>query len=68
MNLDQYLTGKQMTSETFARRIGMSLSAVNKYRSGARTPRPKVMATIWRKTACKVTPHDWVIPRRGKRK
>jgi hypothetical protein len=46
----------------------MSLSAVNKYRSGARTPRPKVMATIWRKTNCKVTPHDWVIPRRGERK
>lgn len=59
MKLSYYLTKHNITSGTFASRIGMSVSSVEKYRRGAKTPRPNVVMRIKKATKGRVKPEDW---------
>lgn len=59
MKLSRYLTKHNITSESFADRIGMSVSSVQKYRRGAKTPRPDVVNRIRKATRGRVKPEDW---------
>lgn len=60
MNLDSYLTKSRITSLEFSKKIGASLSAVNKWRQRRRKiPNPKWIKKIDAATKGSVSLSDW---------
>jgi 3,4-dihydroxy 2-butanone 4-phosphate synthase / GTP cyclohydrolase II len=58
--LDTYLQNSNISTAEFARRIGCSAQAVDRYRKGDRTPRPEQMTRIFEETKGAVTPNDFL--------
>lgn len=58
MNLQEYMKKNEMTDEMFARRIGVTRSAVTYYRSSLRMPSPRIMLLIEAVTKNEVTAQD----------
>ena len=58
MNLVDYMKKNELTDEMFARRIGVTRSAVTYYRSSMRMPSPRIMLMIERVTKNEVTASD----------
>jgi DNA-binding transcriptional regulator YdaS (Cro superfamily) len=58
MTLNEYMKNNEMTDEMFARRIGVTRSAVTYYRSSLRMPSPRVMLMIEQVTDNQVTAQD----------
>ncbi len=65
MTLDEYLTAKKIKSSTFAKLIGSSVFAVNKWRQGTRIPRPHLAIEIEKITKKKVGIADLTRAYRG---
>jgi len=63
MNLHEYLKKENISSAAFASRLGVSVSAVKKWRALDRIPRPEHMVDIETLTRSKVSPSDWYKPR-----
>ncbi|WP_294390377.1 hypothetical protein [uncultured Sphingomonas sp.] len=60
MDLKTYLAAERIPYRTFADQIGVANPGViAKYCSGARFPRPKILAAITRETSGKVTANDF---------
>lgn len=59
MKLTAYLKKTGETDKSFAKRAGLSIFAIRKYRSGARIPRPKNMMRIKKITKESVCESDW---------
>ena len=74
MSLRDYLADKNLTSDEFAKIIGVEGATVRRYLDGSRLPRPEIQAMIEVKTGGLVTPNDllraWRQPprKRGARK
>jgi transcriptional regulator with XRE-family HTH domain len=61
MRLKEYLDDNGVSTEQFARRAGISASAVYKYRTGARRkPSPSTIMKIQKLTGGRVKLRDWV--------
>ena len=58
MNLIDYMKKNELTDEMFARRIGVTRSAVTYYRSSMRMPSPRIMLLIEAVTKNEVTASD----------
>ena len=58
MNLIDYMKKNELTDEMFARRIGVTRSAVTYYRSSMRMPSPRIMLLIESVTKNEVTASD----------
>lgn len=59
MNLNVYLVKHKLTTEAFAKKMGVSFSAASKWRAKNRLPRPAMMAKIQKITKGRVKPVDW---------
>ncbi len=59
MKLAAYLDHHQIPDAEFARRIGVSKSAVGRWRKGERTPDADAMKTIAAETGGSVMPNDF---------
>ncbi len=59
MTLADWLKEHDVTAVAFGERIGVHHTAVNRYVSGTRLPRPEVMARIVAETAGAVQPGDF---------
>lgn len=59
MKLGTYLEKMKMTDAAFAKRIGLTIHAIRKYRSGKRIPRPPNMLKIKRVSKGEVAEADW---------
>lgn len=59
MKLQTFLKRESMTAAEFAKKIGLSVHAVLKYKSGTRLPRRKNMMKIIEVTDGKVRLSDW---------
>lgn len=62
MKLADYLIRENMTNAAFARRIGLSKSAIGRLRSGQRQPSWPVMVRIISETKGDVQPNDFHAP------
>jgi transcriptional regulator with XRE-family HTH domain len=67
MKLQAYLRWKNQTATDFAKEIGVHKQAVSRYLNG-RMPRPAIMRAILSATEGMVTPMDWLIEPRPKRR
>jgi len=66
MKLDAYLKLTGLTEDAFGKKIGVSATAVNHWRNGARTPRVAQMQKIFRVTEGAIAPSDFIaMPPRG---
>jgi transcriptional regulator with XRE-family HTH domain len=66
MKLSDYLAMANKSAATFAAELGISVSAVNFWRTGERTPRITQMQKIYEATNGAVTPNDFLpLPFRG---
>jgi transcriptional regulator with XRE-family HTH domain len=65
MKLSDYLAMANKSAATFAAELGMSVSAVNFWRTGERTPRIAQMQKIYEATNGAVSPNDFLPPFRG---
>lgn len=59
MKIAQYLKTSGERDATFAKRLGVSVHAVRKYKSGVRIPRPKTILRIKKVTKEAVSESDW---------
>jgi len=59
MTLSEYLRRKDLTHDQFAELLGCTRAAVTRWASGSRTPSPKWIKLIERKTARKVRAEDF---------
>lgn len=55
MNLDEWLKKADLTETAFAKRIGLTQAAVNRYRRGQRTPSMRTARKIIEATSHEVT-------------
>jgi len=62
MKLTDYLSHTGMSAETFAKKLDVTVSAVNFWRNGDRTPRIAQMRKIFDATDGAVTPNDFMPP------
>lgn len=60
MRLQDYLEEQDIPDGEFAVRLGVSIFAIRKWRSGERIPRPENMIKIMRITKNKVSLEDWL--------
>ena len=60
MTLDNYLIKFKITSLQFAKKVGVSHSAVSKWRIRNRTPGLKMMSKIEKITKKRVSIADWI--------
>jgi transcriptional regulator with XRE-family HTH domain len=66
MKLSDYLAMTNKSAATFAAELGTSVSAVNYWRTGDRTPRIAQMQKIYEATNGAVAPNDFLtLPFRG---
>lgn len=59
MKLNEFLVTQKITSDSFARRLKVSTSAVSKWRAGTRLPKPRLIARISKLTKDRVQLKDW---------
>lgn len=59
MTFDAYLTAEGETATAFAKRAGLTIVSVCRYRTGDRTPDPRAMQIIATATGGKVTANDF---------
>lgn len=59
MKLNDYLTWKRLTPDTFAERIGVDVVSVRRYVNGKRRPRWRIMDRIAAETSGHVTANDF---------
>lgn len=62
MKLASYLDQTGQTPTAFGRKVGVSHSAILRYLSGERTPRPQIMRKIEMESGGAVRPNDWLSP------
>lgn len=62
MKLETYLTNSGLTREAFARRCGVTPSAVTKWVTGRTRPDWAQLRAIWRATDGAVAPNDFLAP------
>lgn len=62
MKLSDYLSSTEVSAEALAKRVGVTVSAVNFWRTGMRVPRIKQMQKIFDATGGKVGPSDFIFP------
>jgi transcriptional regulator with XRE-family HTH domain len=60
MTLDQYLSSKSLTRTAFAKEVGVSRVALQRYLAGERFPRQAVLRAITTATGGLVTANDFV--------
>jgi transcriptional regulator with XRE-family HTH domain len=60
MKISDWLAKADIADSEFADRIGVSRQALSRYKAGARTPRPNVLARIREATNGRVTANDFV--------
>lgn len=60
MKLGEYLTQNKITTRKFSLKVGVSESAVMKWRIGNRRPRLETIAKIVKITKGQVQPADWL--------
>lgn len=65
MKLSDYLAMANKSAAAFAAELGTSVSAVNFWRNGERTPRIAQMQKIYEATNGAVAPNDFLPPFRG---
>lgn len=59
MRLQQFIKGREMTHEAFARLVGVSQATINRYVRGERFPSPEMIRRIGEATGGAVTVSDW---------
>lgn len=62
MQLKDWLAENPVTQRQFAGRIGVSDSAMSRYLSGDRIPKPAIITRIFQATGGQVTANDWFAP------
>lgn len=60
MKLADWLTAHDVSTQTFADRIGKSQAAVSRYASDKRMPEHETLIKIYEETAGEVSPNDFV--------
>ena len=66
MGLSEWMDKVGMTDGEMARRVGCSRSAISRYRSGERMPRPDTLMKLVDVTNNDVSPMDFARLHRGK--
>lgn len=59
MKLNDYLIKNEITTRSFAKKLGASYSAVCKWRIRNRFPKPRMMLKIQKATSGRVKITDW---------